>query len=34
MLMQFFTMQWQKELEQNLIINNQKINKNGNKRSK
>ena len=32
--MQFFTMQWQKELEQNLIINNQKINKNGNKRSK
>lgn len=33
MLMQLFTMQWQKELEQNLIINNQKINKNG-KRSK
>ena len=33
MLMQFFTMQWQKKLEQNLIINNQKINKNG-KRSK
>lgn len=33
MLMQGFTMQWQKELEQNLIINNQKINKNG-KRSK
>ena len=32
--MQLFTMQWQKELEQNLIINNQKINKNGNKRSK
>ncbi len=31
--MQLFTMQWQKELEQNLIINNQKINKNG-KRSK
>lgn len=31
--MQGFTMQWQKELEQNLIINNQKINKNG-KRSK
>ena len=31
--MQVFTMQWQKELEQNLIINNQKINKNG-KRSK
>ena len=34
MLMQLFTMQWLKELEQNLIINNQKINKNGNKRSK
>ena len=34
MLMQVFTMQWLKELEQNLIINNQKINKNGNKRSK
>ena len=31
--MQIFTMQWQKELEQNLIINNQKIIKNG-KRSK
>ena len=31
--MQVFTMQWQKELEQNLIINNQKIIKNG-KRSK
>lgn len=29
MLMQLFTMQWLKELEQNLIINNQKINKNG-----
>ena len=29
MLMQLFTMQWQKELEQNLIINNQKIKKNG-----
>ena len=27
MLMQVFTMQWLKELEQNLIINNQKINK-------
>ncbi len=34
MLMQVFTMQWQIKLEQNLIINNQKINKNGNKRSK
>ena len=33
MQMQIFTMQWQKELEQNLIINNQKIIKNG-KRSK